>query len=263
MEKTQTASRAAEVATGAAVHLTGLRKHYGDVHAVDGVDLTIAPGEIVALLGPNGAGKSTTVDMILGLTKPDHGEVTVFGSSPTASRSPRSASKAPSCPLLLTTPKRDRPMSFTYVRLEILRTFRNTRFVTFAIAFPVLLFLLQATVLMVNMMLSRRQDDLRHADGAAAAHSGPADRRAVRRRAPGCSTVADVARVLRLSEGTVRNHLSSAIGKTGARQGRSHPARGRTGLAMSAACGRPEGWLTTTAAWPCAVRVKASEKMGP
>jgi ABC-2 type transport system ATP-binding protein len=82
MEKTQTVSRAAEVAAGAAVHLTGLRKHYGDVHAVDGVDLTIAPGEIVALLGPNGAGKSTTVDMILGLTKPDHGEVTVFGSSP-------------------------------------------------------------------------------------------------------------------------------------------------------------------------------------
>jgi ABC-2 type transport system ATP-binding protein len=70
------------VAAGAAVHLTALRKHYGDVHAVDGVDLTIAPGEIVALLGPNGAGKSTTVDMILGLTKPDHGEVTIFGSSP-------------------------------------------------------------------------------------------------------------------------------------------------------------------------------------
>jgi ABC-2 type transport system ATP-binding protein len=82
MENTQTVSRAAEVAAGAAVRLTGLRKHYADVRAVDGVDLTIAPGEIVALLGPNGAGKSTTVDMILGLTKPDNGEVTVFGSSP-------------------------------------------------------------------------------------------------------------------------------------------------------------------------------------
>jgi ABC-2 type transport system ATP-binding protein len=70
------------VAAGAAVHLTGLRKHYGDVHAVDGVDLTIAPGEVVALLGPNGAGKSTTVDMILGLTRPDAGDVRVFGRRP-------------------------------------------------------------------------------------------------------------------------------------------------------------------------------------
>jgi ABC-2 type transport system ATP-binding protein len=70
------------VAAGAAIHLTGLRKHYGDVHAVDGVDLTIAPGEVVALLGPNGAGKSTTVDMILGLSTPDSGEALVFGRKP-------------------------------------------------------------------------------------------------------------------------------------------------------------------------------------
>jgi ABC-2 type transport system ATP-binding protein len=62
--------------------LAGLRKSYGDVHAVAGVDLTIAPGEVVALLGPNGAGKSTTVDMMLGLTKPDAGTVTIFGASP-------------------------------------------------------------------------------------------------------------------------------------------------------------------------------------
>jgi len=62
--------------------LTGLHKSYGDVHAVAGVDLVIAPGEVVALLGPNGAGKSTTVDMLLGLTRPDAGAVTVFGSAP-------------------------------------------------------------------------------------------------------------------------------------------------------------------------------------
>jgi ABC-2 type transport system ATP-binding protein len=67
------------VSAGAAVSLVGLHKSYGDVHAVDGVDLVIAPGEVVALLGPNGAGKSTTVDMLLGLTKPDSGEVHVFG----------------------------------------------------------------------------------------------------------------------------------------------------------------------------------------
>ena len=65
-----------------AVTLAGLHKSYGDVHAVDGVDLVIAPGEVVALLGPNGAGKSTTVDLLLGLTAPDRGEVTVFGQSP-------------------------------------------------------------------------------------------------------------------------------------------------------------------------------------
>jgi ABC-2 type transport system ATP-binding protein len=67
---------------GAAVMLAGLHKSYGDVHAVAGVDLVIAPGEVVALLGPNGAGKSTTVDMLLGLTRPDAGTVTVFGASP-------------------------------------------------------------------------------------------------------------------------------------------------------------------------------------
>ncbi|MGJ6962601.1 ABC transporter ATP-binding protein [Streptosporangium sp. G11] len=59
-----------------------MHKRYGDVHAVRGVDLTIAPGEVVTLLGPNGAGKSTTVDMILGLTRPDSGEILVFGRSP-------------------------------------------------------------------------------------------------------------------------------------------------------------------------------------
>ena len=72
----------AEVVAGAAVSLRGLRRHYGDVRAVDGVDLVIAPGEVVALLGPNGAGKSTTVDMLVGLTKPDAGESRIFGQTP-------------------------------------------------------------------------------------------------------------------------------------------------------------------------------------
>jgi ABC-2 type transport system ATP-binding protein len=70
------------VSAGAAVSLTGLRKHYGEIRAVDGVDLVIAPGEVVALLGPNGAGKSTTVDMLLGLTDPDAGEARIFGQTP-------------------------------------------------------------------------------------------------------------------------------------------------------------------------------------
>lgn len=46
------------------------------------MDLTIAPGEVVAFLGPNGAGKSTTIDMMLGLTKPDAGTVRLYGSDP-------------------------------------------------------------------------------------------------------------------------------------------------------------------------------------
>jgi ABC-2 type transport system ATP-binding protein len=45
---------------GAAVALAGLHRSYGSVRVVNGIDLTIAPGEVVALLGPNGAGKSTT-----------------------------------------------------------------------------------------------------------------------------------------------------------------------------------------------------------
>ncbi len=66
----------------AGISLRGLTKSFGAVHAVDGVDLVVAPGETVALLGPNGAGKSTTIDMILGLNKPDSGDVRVFGMTP-------------------------------------------------------------------------------------------------------------------------------------------------------------------------------------
>ncbi|NYE71198.1 ABC transporter ATP-binding protein [Microlunatus parietis] len=65
-----------------ALALTGVRKSYGPVTAVRGVDLRIEPGEIVALLGPNGAGKSTLNEMILGLIRPDAGRVRVFGSDP-------------------------------------------------------------------------------------------------------------------------------------------------------------------------------------
>jgi ABC-2 type transport system ATP-binding protein len=68
--------------TTPAVFAAGLRKRYGTVQAVDGVDLTIQPGEVVALLGPNGAGKSTTVDLLLGLGRPDSGSVQVFGMAP-------------------------------------------------------------------------------------------------------------------------------------------------------------------------------------
>jgi ABC-type lipopolysaccharide export system ATPase subunit len=62
--------------------LTDLTKSYGDVKAVRGVTISINPGETLALLGPNGAGKSTTIDMMLGLTRPDSGTVSLFGATP-------------------------------------------------------------------------------------------------------------------------------------------------------------------------------------
>jgi len=68
-----------------AIELTGLRKRYGRLEAVRGIDVSIAAGETVALLGPNGAGKSTTIDMILGLSDPDGGAVSVFGRPPAES----------------------------------------------------------------------------------------------------------------------------------------------------------------------------------
>lgn len=64
--------------------LEGLYKSYGPVKAVCGIDLAIGPGETVALLGPNGAGKSTTIDMVLGLARPDAGRVSLFDASPDA-----------------------------------------------------------------------------------------------------------------------------------------------------------------------------------
>jgi ABC-2 type transport system ATP-binding protein len=65
-----------------AVRLSGLVKRFGSVTAVDGVDLAVRPGEIVAFLGPNGAGKTTTIDMMLGFSRPDAGTVEILGGPP-------------------------------------------------------------------------------------------------------------------------------------------------------------------------------------
>jgi ABC-2 type transport system ATP-binding protein len=65
-----------------AIQITGLRKTYGGIHAVDGLDLTIKTGEVFALLGPNGAGKSTAVEILEGYRKRDAGEVSVLGTDP-------------------------------------------------------------------------------------------------------------------------------------------------------------------------------------
>jgi ABC-2 type transport system ATP-binding protein len=65
-----------------AVHLRNLSKNFGAVRAVHNVDLTIDQGEVVAFLGPNGAGKTSAIDMILGLSIPSGGEVSVLGMTP-------------------------------------------------------------------------------------------------------------------------------------------------------------------------------------
>jgi ABC-2 type transport system ATP-binding protein len=70
-----------------AVQVHGLHKNYHGAPAVDGVDLTIADGEIFALLGPNGAGKTTTVEILEGFRKRDSGDVRVLGEDP--QRAPR------------------------------------------------------------------------------------------------------------------------------------------------------------------------------
>ncbi|MFC6962838.1 ABC transporter ATP-binding protein [Halocatena marina] len=67
-----------------AIETTALTKVYGDVTAVDGLDLTVRAGEIFGFLGPNGAGKSTTIALLMDYIKPSHGEVKVLGSDPQA-----------------------------------------------------------------------------------------------------------------------------------------------------------------------------------
>ncbi|MGH8944031.1 MAG: ABC transporter ATP-binding protein [Acidimicrobiia bacterium] len=68
----------------AAIEVTGLRKSYGDVVAVDGVDISIETGEVFALLGPNGAGKTTTVEILEGHRSADGGSISVLGFDPSA-----------------------------------------------------------------------------------------------------------------------------------------------------------------------------------
>ena len=61
------------------IRATGLVKHYGNVVALDGLDLSVSEGTIVALLGPNGAGKTTAVSILTTLLEPDQGSATVAG----------------------------------------------------------------------------------------------------------------------------------------------------------------------------------------
>jgi len=63
-------------------NITEASKRYGKTVALNGLDLQVWPGELLALLGPNGAGKTTAISLMLGLQQPDTGSVTLFGKSP-------------------------------------------------------------------------------------------------------------------------------------------------------------------------------------
>jgi ABC-2 type transport system ATP-binding protein len=69
---------------GPPVEIRGLVKRYGDLVAVDHVDLTVRTGDVYGYLGPNGAGKTTSLRMMLGLIRPDAGTISVFGRDPQA-----------------------------------------------------------------------------------------------------------------------------------------------------------------------------------
>ncbi|MEV2277570.1 ABC transporter ATP-binding protein [Nocardiopsis sp. NPDC049922] len=65
-----------------AIDVRGLDKHFGSFKALDGLDLTVRPGQVAGFLGPNGAGKSTTIRVLLGLLRADGGSVRLLGGDP-------------------------------------------------------------------------------------------------------------------------------------------------------------------------------------
>lgn len=70
---------ASAVATGTTVEFRGVRRTYGTTHALDGLDLTLAPGELLALLGPSGCGKTTALRLLAGFDEPTSGSILIGG----------------------------------------------------------------------------------------------------------------------------------------------------------------------------------------
>jgi len=75
--------------SGPAIRAKGLEKRFGDVRAVQGVDIEVAPGELFGFLGPNGAGKTTAMTMLTGLSRPDAGSIEIGGVD--CSKNPKAA----------------------------------------------------------------------------------------------------------------------------------------------------------------------------
>ncbi|WP_292688218.1 MULTISPECIES: ATP-binding cassette domain-containing protein [unclassified Microbacterium] len=241
-----------------AVDAAGLRKSFGTVHAVDGVDLRVRPGEIVAFLGPNGAGKTSTIDMLLGLSDPDEGSVRVFGESPRAAIAHGLVSAVlQTGGLLKDITVREtlqltaslfadtRPIEEVRTRAGIagiaaasalhtalpgcrsliVTTFGRPGYLTRAMRAGASGFVVKDTpAAQLADAVRRVAQGLRVVDPALAADSLAQGESPLTERetdvlavARSGGSIADIAHALHLSEGTVRNHLSGAIGKTGAR----------------------------------------------
>ena len=85
----------------AGVDVLGIHKHFGSLHALADVDLSVAPGEVLTLLGPSGCGKTTLLRLIAGLVEPDTGRITVDGGPPARARAEKRIGFVPQSPALL------------------------------------------------------------------------------------------------------------------------------------------------------------------